>query len=434
MKNKMCKINIVIIIIFLIAFILRIIYISNTSITSEKQHDIIDKNGHLDYILEIYNNKLPSSNQNQYYHPPLHHIICASFLKLVDGFIKNKLILYESLKVLTLIYSMLIIFVVKKILKEIKINEKYQYLILCLIAFHPTFIILSASINNDILSILLIFYSLYRLIKWHKNQNLKNTIVLAIITGLAVMTKTSTAILSVPILYIFILDFFRNVKKAIIKKKTITKYFNMFFIFGLLSLSIGLWYPIRNYMLFEQDILYVLEPSIKKLYVGDYNLLSRFIPFSKEMFLVYCNPYSNYNIPTYIIKCSLFGEFTWGYDSIISMLSYWMAILSNIILIAISLFSMIKVMILKNKKDTVYNNMFFLLYLINIISFVIMNIKLPYGCSMDFRYIVSTIFLGSYFIVKYFQTLENKQNNIESITILLLIILLISSNYIIFCS
>ena len=37
---------------------------------------------HLDYIREIAdNNRLPQSNKLQYYHPPLHHFICAMFLK-----------------------------------------------------------------------------------------------------------------------------------------------------------------------------------------------------------------------------------------------------------------------------------------------------------------------------------------------------------------
>ena len=41
-----------------------------------------------------------------------------------------------------------------------------------------------------------------------------NTIILAIVTGLAVMAKTSGAVVSLPIMYIFLLQFYRAIKKG----------------------------------------------------------------------------------------------------------------------------------------------------------------------------------------------------------------------------
>lgn len=195
------------------------------------------------------------NNYGQFYHPPLHHLMSAMWLKLVDGIIQNEDSLLESLQFVTLIYSMLIIVITYKMLKELKIKGIYQEFILIVMAFHPTFIILSGSINNDLLSILLIFYSTYRLIKWYQQQNLKNTILLAIATGLAVMAKSSGAIISVPISYIFLLQFYRNFKKAKVKKEVLKKYVGLFTIFGVISLSLGLWYQIRNYQLFRTTIL-----------------------------------------------------------------------------------------------------------------------------------------------------------------------------------
>ena len=53
-----------------------------------------------------------------------------------------------------------------------------------------------------------------------------NTIILAIITGLAVMAKTSGAIVSLAILYIFLLQFYRVIKKG--DKRKIWKYIGMY--------------------------------------------------------------------------------------------------------------------------------------------------------------------------------------------------------------
>ena len=109
---------------------------------------------------------------------------------------------------------------------------------------------------------------------------------------------------------------------------------------------------------------------------------------------------------------------------------------SNIILIIISIISTIKVLILKNKKNVVYKNLLFLLYIFNIISFISMNIKLPYGCSMDFRYIVPSIFVGAYYT--YLYTIYMKDKNSKKMlynTILITSsILIIASDFILLFS
>lgn len=433
--KKIINKNKIFICIFLLAFIVKLIYIIKIPI-EERQHDFEGKYGHFAYIITIYEtNRLPDSNTGQFYQPPLHHIISAIWLKIFDGIIKDKNILYESLQFIPLIYSMILLIVTDKILKEIRIKDKYKNPILILMAFHPTFTILSGSINNDMLSILLIFYTIYRLIKWYKKPNILNIINLAISTGLSVMTKTSGAIVSLPIIYIFILQFYRKINKEENKKNTILRYIFMYCIFGLISLSIGLWYPIRNYILFNQPILYILDINMQELYVGNYSLISRFNIISEELFYMYANPWSHHNIPSFLLKSSLFGEWIWN-TSYIYMYIYSFAIYANIILIIFSIYSMIKILFSKSKKNIVYNRLLIILYVFNIISFLTMNIKLPYGCSMDFRYIVPSIFIGIYFITMHLDTIKNKigkqmQTNfiIESI-----IVLIVMSNFILLFS
>ena len=431
--KKWIQKNKVFVIIFLLALIIRMVFIIKYPL-SKAQHDVNATNGHLDYIETIYRrNKLPDTNKYQYYQPPLHHFISAMWLKIFSKVIKNYNTLKESLQFVSLIYSMILLIVVDKMLKELKIKDKYKNLILVIMAFHPTFTILSGSINNDMLSILLIFCTLYELILWYKKSDMVNTIILAIITGLAVMAKTSSAIVSLPIMYIFLLQFYRAVKKG--DKRKIWQYIGMYCVFGIISLSLGLWYPIRNYILFEQPILYVLDPNNQKLYVGDKSLLSRFNPFSKEILIQYANSYEHYNIPTFLIKSSLFGEWTWTTNYLCKYI-YMFAIVVNIAIIIISIIAMVREMKSTRKRNLVYRNIFLFLYFFNIISFISMNIKLPYGCSMDFRYIVPTIFIGIYFTVLQLKKIQNKAKNklMYNTLMQISIVLVVASNFILLVS
>ena len=147
---------------------------------------------------------------------------------------------------------------------------------MAVMAFHPTFIILAGSINNDVLMILLSFYIILYLIKWNDDPNIKNTIILAIITGCAVMTKVSGAIMAVPIMYTFIKRIFEVYK---VEKKNLLRLLGKFLLFGVISLPLGLWQPMRNLIMFNQKIGWVLLPA-EGLYVGQYSIFERFLSIS----------------------------------------------------------------------------------------------------------------------------------------------------------
>lgn len=152
----------------------------------------------------------------------------------------------------------------------------------------------------------------------------------------------------------------------------------------------------------------MLNPNNSKLYVGDHSLISRFLPISKEFLEPLAHPYEDVNLPIFVLKTSLFEEWEWLCEGI-SFVAYWMAMILNIIIITLSLFSMIKVILTsrKSKRYKAIDRMFFIFYMATMLSFIMINIKLPYGCTMNFRYIVPTIWLGLYFIVRYLQSIQN---------------------------
>ncbi len=394
-RIKKLKINYknIILIIMIVGILTRAMYIIYTPIT-ERQHDVygINDQGHLGYIYTIYQTgKLPETNSIQFYHPPLFHSIAAGWLKVNDIFSVSLDKSIEGIQIITAIFSSLIMLVAYRIVEEIEIKNIYKIFIIAVMAFHPTFIILAGSINNDVLMILLSFYIILYLMEWNDNPSIKNTIVLAVITGCSVMTKISGAIMAVPIMYTFIKKIIETYK---IEKNRLLDLFGKFIMFGIISLPLGLWHPIRKLILFNQPLGGVLLPG-DGLYVGQYSMVQRFLSISfKELFgQLYCVIPDDHNIFAYIVKCSILGEFT--YSNIIAIYVTLFKIINFIII----LITIVCIFILLKKIRKINNNSFItkillITFFTNIVSYYNFNIKYPYVCTMDFRYIVPTIFTG----------------------------------------
>ena len=379
--------------IMIIGIILRINYISYTTI-DERQHDLEKNVGHLAYIETIYNTgKLPEHNEWQFYQQPLHHIIAAGWLKISETIGVDLQSAEEGIQILTAIYSGASIVISYFILKELNIGDKLKLLIITIISVHPTFIILSGSINNDILMIMLTFFGVLYLIKWYKNSSMKNTIILAITTGLIALTKISGAIIAVPILYVFMDKFWKDYFTEKNRKKTIKKYVLECILFGVIALGLGLSYSIRNLLLFNQSIFYVPKAG-QVVYCGERSWLDRFTLFSKEWLNVFAYPVEDCNICAYLIKSSLFGEY---HLENINLISIFMLIL-NVVIIIVSLICLVKLIFTKGKSTEI--KMIILFYCTEILMFLYSNIKMPYACTMDFRYIVPTILFGMIFITE----------------------------------
>ncbi len=394
-KTKKLKINYkdVVLIIMILGIMIRAMYIIYTPIT-ERQHDVygINEQGHLGYINTIYQTgKLPNTNSIQFYHPPLFHSIAAGWLKVNEVFNFSLDRSIEGIQIITAIFSSLIMLVAYRIVERIEIKNIYKILIMSVMAFHPTFIILAGSINNDVLMILLSFYIILYLIKWNDNPNIKNTSVLAVITGCAVMTKISGAIMAVPIMYTFIRKIVETHKK---EKDKLLNLFGKFLLFGAISLPLGLWHPIRNLMLFNQPLGGVVLPS-ERLYVGQYSIFQRFLSISfKELFgYIYCTIPGDHNIFAYIVKSSILGEFTYNND--INLYATFFKMINLIIVFVTIIFTLIMLKkINKINKNSFISKLLLITYFTTIISYYYFNIKYPYLCTMDFRYIVPTIFTG----------------------------------------
>ena len=157
---------------------LRLLYVLLSTIY-ERQYDISEWDlsagyagggGHLGYIHYLYEyGHLPDMNPAtvyQFSHPPLHYALTALWLKGASIFVKDPAVLAESIQILPLLYGIGILVCFAKILDLTGLRGRGRSAALLIIAFHPSLILLSGSVNNDALALLLTLLTVYFLMRY----------------------------------------------------------------------------------------------------------------------------------------------------------------------------------------------------------------------------------------------------------------------------
>lgn len=399
--------------IFLLAvcgFILRYFYTLYTDY-NVRQHDVglfDNGSGHLSYIWQLYENnfRLPEGDPRdrwQFYHPPLHHMLEALWLKfLAFCGIPAGNEFYQYIQIPTLIYSSIAMIVIYRILRELNIDGKALVLAFAMVCFNPTFIVMAGSVNNDMLSALFIYASILYTIKWYKEPKMKNIIKIALCVGLGMMTKASTGLIAPAIAVVFIVKFIQQ----IIAKKPLP-YIVQYVVFLVICCPLGLWWSVRNYIKFDMPFNYVAElnKGIDQ-YIGNLSLKERFTDFSlyqlKSVFIEWNkqgDTYMEFNPFIALFKTSAFGEMNFldynpNLDIAPVILFY-----ANLVLIFISFISMIYTLFTKKSKLNAMMKVFLsLIFLTFLGNYIVFCIQYPFTCTMNIRYITPLIVIGTYFI------------------------------------
>lgn len=398
-----------------IGFFLKLYYVLGTSVYT-RQNDVgffggdAGHAGYMEYLL--YNHHLPDFDVRekwQFCHPPLHHAISAIWIGINENlFLVGHDPARESLQTLTLFYSMCIIISAYRILRHFKLKGMALYIPLIIISFHPAFILLSGSINNDILSVAFVMGAILCTLKWYENQTFKNILKIALCVGLGMMTKLAAAIVAPPIAVVFLIVFIRKFRTDW------KKLFGQFCAFGAVCAPLGLWYEIRNYIKWKVPLNYVQELNKDALqYIGNQSFISRITDFSshqlKSVFEQWAYfdengmvlGYNEYNPLIAMFKNSLFGESInescFAENSIVlkvAVLFFWLGIL----IVLLSLVAMVVTCFTKSKIRTMEKVFFALFYVVLIAFFYKMSYDYPFTCTMNFRYITPTVIIGSLFI------------------------------------
>lgn len=353
--------------------------------------------GHLGYIEYIYKfRKLPDMNPYQlfsYYHPPLHYALSGLWLIFLTALGMPEEFAFENLQVLPLFYSGIFMFLTYLILKKIGAGGKGLYAGLILVALHPALAIMSGSINNDMLSCVLLASSILFTLYWLQNKSLKTLIPLALSIGFGMLCKINTTIIAFPVGLLFLVDFIRIIRSR--NRNMIRINIRNYCIFGFVSAFTGLSWIIRNLILFhvKPGISSATESSI--MYTGDYSLWARIgIPAISDWHFTFpFHPLSGdviHNTWVIMFQTSLFAEVFPAELKGITLFLCQAAYLSAILFATLSAILFIVTQIKKWNKKTGKEEAIFLLtgYLIFISSFLLFALKYPYTCSSDFRYIV----------------------------------------------
>ncbi|MBQ3550921.1 MAG: glycosyltransferase family 39 protein [Clostridia bacterium] len=387
-KNKL-NTNTVVVLLFVCGFALRLAYALRYGYNVH-QHDVegLNSSGHLSYIYSIATgNGLPTTNDWQFSHPPLHHFLAALSVKLsyALGFTNGHA--FENIQYLTVLYSSLTMLVGYEMLKEFGVKNKNLVFGVMLLTFHPTFQVLAGSINNDILLVLLSMSVVLFLMKWYRSPSLKYAALCGAFCGLSMMTKVSAALIAVVAAVTVVVKFIAD------KELKLSKTLLQTAVFLVLLLPLGLWHPIRNYILFEQPLGYVAPiPTTSALYIGDISIIDRLVlPFSKDSFGVYVDVWEEYNVWFYTLRNSLFGEYSFGNMGLASL-----AVFSNLLVILSSLTAFVYLIVKRRLQPNLLP--IAVLFVVQLGFFIYFNIKYPFGCTMDFRYIVPLLFCGILFL------------------------------------
>ena len=337
---------------------------------------------------------LPDSIDYQFYHPPFQHIVQALVVKVFSWFQPGAAFasLFEAAKIVPCFASCALLWVCRSLCRELDLSKRASAIAICILAFHPAFYQLSSRVNNDALMLFFFMTSVLYTIRWYRRPTMKNILLIALSIGLSMMTKLSGCLVA-----LFTAPVFLAVLVRKWREKQAKGIIGQFAAFAGVCAPLGLWYSVRNLILFGQPLGYVVRFADNSwLYCGDKSLICRFLSFPPGQIFnpLYCSSGEDCNIWLYVLKSSLFGEFSFDKNG-------WAAaalIVINLLLILASLAAMAYVMM--RCKDTGKFARFglFWLWLVQMAAFIVFNLRYPFGCTMDFRYIMPTAIVGAIYI------------------------------------
>lgn len=389
-------------IVIILGFVVRIGYALYTP-CNVRSHDLYnitsDGCGHAAYILTLMDGRLPSSNQGQFYHPPLFHGLCAAVAAILKPILKltSDFALVDCGRIVSCVFSCMSLLIVERICAFINAD---RLLPVTLVAFLPSCYLMGGRVNNDatvtFFMLMIVLYS----IRWFSEQNWRSTIMLALSFGLGMLSKASAGVLALPtgtvMLYIILMRVGKRDFRRLMRKLTV---------FLLISVPLGLSYAVRNFCLFSQPIGYVLNTGGVGSLAQYHTAAERFLtaPIS-ELCTLYNDPHTDYNVWVYLLKGALFGEFIIDtpLSLYITLLLCFAVIAIFLILTTVRWVCQLLNFYAHERRYQYTSVIYFLLVLFTMFySYIGFNIAYPYGCTMDFRYfvlvyIVSCILLGSF--------------------------------------
>ncbi|MBO4277410.1 MAG: glycosyltransferase family 39 protein [Clostridia bacterium] len=425
--------------------VIRFVYAAYTD-WNVRQHDVGDTEGHLAYMLYIMKGEAPvesfreggffafhlpdfdvSDGHWQFYHPPLWHFLGAVWMKLLMYLGASFESARESLQVLSLYCSGVILLAAHSLFRRFNLRGGGLYLACMLVAFHPAFIILSGSINNDVLSLALMLVSLVLAIDWYRKPSFGRIIALAFSIGGAMMAKLSAGTVAFAVAFLFLMRLVHAAKKGRVAAQ--------FGVFGAVCVPAALWWQLRNYISFGVNPLYVPGLSEKSSqYVGFRSTAERLFGLSslfdfgvyparatKYLSATYGFTYYEYCIPMAALKTSLFGEYYIGASdpamAFVAAVLFACAVCVSLAAVVCAVYYAVCALRLHKTRGFCAKHGFaaaelaaILIFVgTQVVSYVMFCFRFPHFCTMDYRYIALLAVTAALFFGLGFDRLRKSQ-------------------------
>ena len=390
-------------------FIMRAVMVLFTPL-NYYQHDVSNFSGrqagfHDSYILYIYDNfTIPDGDVRdlgQFYHPPLHYIISALFLRLHNALPLKFANDINGLKALPMLWSSFIVLFTKKILERLNINGKALVFSMLLISLNPHLIYLAIQVNNDALALMLTFAAIYFALEWYKKPELLKIVYVALSIGCAMMTKLSMGLAAFPVAWIFLVKLIKTAKdkeqergkKQGLKLPELIK---QFAIFAVVVFPLGLWFPLRNLISYGVPVTYVYEiDSSAHMDVWMYSPLQRLLVPSGDLlktpFILEGGGINDFNIVLALIKTGLFDErvFENNYLTTIAKIMVVITFILALVIIFAAIMGAFRRFKDSGRKvlDQAEGIALWILAAVLVISEFVFCFKYPVTCTAAFRYI-----------------------------------------------
>ena len=427
---------------FLVGFVLRLTYVLYSE-EHLRQYDTFPGGleGHYGYALSFYETgKLPTEfitpdSIYQFYHPPLNAFLQGMFMHVFEAvnvfsvLESNSEVLYGSCRILSAFYMTLTSLFFLKTVFLFPLSDRAKTLAVAFLSLYPALILLSGQLNNDSLATCFSVISLYFYFRWFtKGKRLSSLFLSSLFLGLAMFSKLSASTIALGMAFGFLYELVQTMRKkegTLSRKNLLLQYL----LFLLLVAPLGLWWSFYTHYVYGLPFFYVFDNLNPALFSGTrgwvirnkeaaldsydanntgliytntaYNVFIRYLlPIYVPDFQAhgaFCSSFDNYNLLLYALRSSLFGEFT--YESI--GLQILGAFLDFFVYLSYFSFWFLWIYLLVKKKKRNKESLLMLFLLVGIfLMFLYLQISMPYGCSMDFRYVVPILLPFSYFLSK----------------------------------
>ena len=361
----------------------------------------------------------------EFYHPPLHYILSALFLRLHNVLPLKFAGDIDGLKILPMLWISYLVLFSKKILEHLKIDGKALVFSLLFITFSPHLIYLAIQVNNEPLALMLLVGAVYFALEWYKDPDTKKILYTALCIGCSMMTKLSMGFIAFPVAWLFLAKLIKTVKankeakdrKPSLKMKDLIR---QFVFFAVVVFPLGLWFPLRNLIGYGVPVTYVYSiDSSANMDVWMYSPLQRLLLPSQEIlktpFILEGGnaPENDFNIVLSLVKTGLFDERVYDNVYMITVAKIMLAI--AFIILPLVLFAAVNGAIRRYKDagkkifECAEGISLWILAAVFVIAEIIFCFKYPVACTASFRYISPALIPAAFWSGSIMKMSEEKE-------------------------